>query len=379
MSNHSILLILLVMVAVGALMAGCTSQPAVPTLPKVAISSPGDNAVLPTGDIPVMIQVQNFSIVDKEGQTNVKGEGHVHYYLDVSPIPSDPTKPAIPANANAIWAHVATTSYTFSNVAPGMHTITVQLVNNDHTPVTPPATTAVMVTVTGVSGEPTVTLISPANGATVTGGTIPVSIGTSNFNIVDKQGQPNVPGEGHVHYYLDVSPIPSDPTKPAIPADANAIWAHVAATSYTFTNVSSGTHTVSVQLVNNDHTPVTPLATGSVSVTASGAATMTSTPTQGAQTVDVSLIAKNIAFDKSTITVPAGSKVVMTFDNQDSGVPHNFALYTSSSATTKLFAGDFVTGPKKVTYTFTAPSQPGTYFFRCDVHPETMTGSFVVT
>jgi len=31
------------------------------------------------------------------------------------------------------------------------------------------------------------------------------------------------------------------------------------------------------------------------------------------------------------------------------------------------------------TYTFTAPSTPGTYFFRCDVHPETMTGQFIVT
>ena len=176
-----------------------------------------------------------------------------------------------------------------------------------------------------------------------------------------------------------ISPIPSDPTKPAIPADANAIWAHVAATSYTFTNVPAGTHTVTVQLVNNDHTPVTPLATSTVTVSVAAASTATPTSTPGSQTVAVSLSAKNIAFDKSTITVPAGAKVVMTFDNQDSGIPHNFALYTDSTAKTKIFAGDFVTGPKTVTYTFTAPSQPGTYFFRCDVHPTVMTGSFVVT
>ncbi len=29
-------------------------------------------------------------------------------------------------------------------------------------------------------------------------------------------------------------------------------------------------------------------------------------------------------------------------------------------------------------YTFTAHSQPGTYFFRCDVHFTMMTGQFVV-
>jgi len=263
MSKLKLFLILLVMAGICALMAGCTSQPAVPAVPKVIITSPVDGATLPSGNVAVTIQVQNFSIVDKQGQANVVGQGHVHYYLDVSPIPSDPTKPAIPADANATWAHIGATSYTFTNVSPGMHTVAVQLANNDHTPVIPLATSSVMITVAG----------------------LPVS-----------------------------TPTP------------------------TTTTISSG-----------------------------------------GQTVPVSLIAKNKAFDKSTITVPAGATVVMTFDNQDSGTTHNFALYTDSTAKTKIFAGDFVTGPKTVTYTFTAPSQPGTYFFRCDVHPTFMTGSFVVT
>jgi plastocyanin len=104
----------------------------------------------------------------------------------------------------------------------------------------------------------------------------------------------------------------------------------------------------------------------------------TSTPTTASQTVPITLTAKNITFDTKTITVPAGSTVVMTFINDDAGIPHNFALYTDSSATTRIFAGDFVTGVKTVTYTFTAPATPGNYFFRCDVHPEAMTGTFVV-
>jgi plastocyanin len=105
----------------------------------------------------------------------------------------------------------------------------------------------------------------------------------------------------------------------------------------------------------------------------------TTAPTSVGKTVPVTLIAKNIAFDMSTISVPAGSTVVMTFVNNDTNVPHNFALYTDSKATTKIFAGDLVTGVKTVTYTFTAPSAPGNYFFRCDTHPEIMTGTFVVT
>jgi len=62
----------------------------------------------------------------------------------------------------------------------------------------------------------------------------------------------------------------------------------------------------------------------------------------------------------------------------DAGVPHNFAVYTDSSSTTPIFKGPIVTGPTTTTYTFTAPSTPGSYFFRCDVHPTTMTGTFVV-
>jgi plastocyanin len=103
------------------------------------------------------------------------------------------------------------------------------------------------------------------------------------------------------------------------------------------------------------------------------------TPTGGGATVPVTLTARNIAFDTTKITVPAGSTVVMTFINNDANIPHNFALYTDSSASKKIFAGDIVTGVKTVTYTFTAPTTPGNYFFRCDVHPEMMTGTFVVT
>ena len=71
------------------------------------------------------------------------------------------------------------------------------------------------------------------------------------------------------------------------------------------------------------------------------------------------------------------SPFTIAFDNQDLGVPHNVAIYTDDSATKSLFIGEMVTGPKKVTYEV-GPLARGTYFFRCDVHPTTMTGTFVV-
>lgn len=113
--------------------------------------------------------------------------------------------------------------------------------------------------------------------------------------------------------------------------------------------------------------------------TATPAATTTPTgtpPTGG--TVTVNLVARNIAFDKDTITVPAGARVSIEFDNQDQGIPHNFALYRDSSASQTIFKGDIINGVRKITYQFTVPSDPGTYFFRCDTHPAQMTGDFVV-
>jgi len=101
------------------------------------------------------------------------------------------------------------------------------------------------------------------------------------------------------------------------------------------------------------------------------------TPPTGAE-VMIDLTAQNIAFSLSTITVPPGISVMVNFNNKDAGVPHNFAVYTTSAATDKIFIGQIITGPATTTYTFTAPSTPGNYFFRCDVHPTQMTGTLIV-
>jgi hypothetical protein len=42
-----------------------------------------------------------------------------------------------------------------------------------------------------------------------------------------------------------------------------------------------------------------------------------------------------------------------------------------------LFVGEVFSGPDVVTYEVPA-LDAGTYFFRCDVHPTTMTGTFLV-
>jgi plastocyanin len=128
-------------------------------------------------------------------------------------------------------------------------------------------------------------------------------------------------------------------------------------------------------------TPTRPAASPTAGAKASptGAAGPTATTAAGAETVEISAI-PTIKFDKDTITVKAGSQVTLRFTNSDTGVPHNWAAYTDSTASTPIPGAKTATctGPCEEQITFTAPSQPGDYFFRCDVHPTVMTGTLVV-
>jgi plastocyanin len=88
----------------------------------------------------------------------------------------------------------------------------------------------------------------------------------------------------------------------------------------------------------------------------------------------VQLVAKDVKFDKSQITVPAGKNVTIVFDNQDA-VPHNVAIYDSAERTKELFVGELQQTAGQITYQ--VPAQPpGSYYFVCSVHP-TMNGTYV--
>ena len=296
---------MLVVMTAGVLLSGCTTTPSTAGTPTIAISSPQNGEAVPAGNVTVTVRVTNFSIVDKQGQASVAGQGHVHFYMDVNPLPSDPSRPAIPTDPNAAWAHASGTTYTFTNVTPGTHTFAVQLANNDHTPVSPITTASITVIVSGPAAAPSVMIVSPQNGATVSAGNVTVTAMVSNFTVVDKQGQASVAGQGHLHFYMDVSPLPSTPGQPAIPPNAGAVWAHVSGTTYTFTNVTAGQHTFSVQLANNDHTPVIPIVTDSVTVTASGSST-TQVSTTGGTTTGATTTSTTIA-TTTTSSLSGGS------------------------------------------------------------------------
>jgi plastocyanin len=96
------------------------------------------------------------------------------------------------------------------------------------------------------------------------------------------------------------------------------------------------------------------------------------------QTVEVA--AFNIAFDTDTITIESDGQVRVRFDNQDEGVRHNIAFYNSSTDLTEVSAGSIglvFEGPNVDDTVFDIPTA-GEYFFRCDIHPTQMTGTFIV-
>jgi plastocyanin len=92
--------------------------------------------------------------------------------------------------------------------------------------------------------------------------------------------------------------------------------------------------------------------------------------------LDLKIRAKASKFDKKTLVATANADVLITLDNQDSGALHNVAIYDSRALKEKVFAGELFPGKKTVEYRFRTPDA-GSYYFRCDAHPD-MNGAFIV-
>lgn len=93
----------------------------------------------------------------------------------------------------------------------------------------------------------------------------------------------------------------------------------------------------------------------------------------------VEIAAENTEYDVSELgPVPAGEPILLQFDNDDPDLQHNWSLYETEESTEPLFKGEIITGVDTRDYTFTAPKEPGTYHYHCDIHPTQMQGDFIV-
>lgn len=86
-------------------------------------------------------------------------------------------------------------------------------------------------------------------------------------------------------------------------------------------------------------------------------------------------------FSTDCLAVPVGEPYTIDFNNQDPGQIHNVNVYTDDSATESLLMPSLeggISGPDSTTYEGDPIKEEGTYFFQCDYHSTSMTGTFVV-
>jgi len=119
--------------------------------PSVTIGAPADNApVGPKFDL--KLQTQNFNAsCALEGKGNVVGYGHYHVFVDMDMAGMAPGGMMSMAGMIAMPCS-DTVPVDLSVWANGQHTLTVMLVNNDHTPIAGPAPAMIMVNLQGSSG-----------------------------------------------------------------------------------------------------------------------------------------------------------------------------------------------------------------------------------
>ena len=90
----------------------------------------------------------------------------------------------------------------------------------------------------------------------------------------------------------------------------------------------------------------------------------------------ISLSVDDTGYDLRRITVlEAGQEVTITLQNNGQ-TAHGFTVYESLDMTTTIFVGDVIEAGESITYTFTAPSEPGIYYFWDDENPR-LTGTYV--
>jgi plastocyanin len=87
------------------------------------------------------------------------------------------------------------------------------------------------------------------------------------------------------------------------------------------------------------------------------------------------IVAQNVQFTSSTLSLPADKPVTLTFDNKDS-TAHNVGIFDKKGGK-ELFKGSVVTGPTSTDYKV-SPLKAGTYYFQCDIHPDSMNGTLTV-
>ncbi len=169
----------------------------VSTAPEVELTSPDPGSFVSPLGFDVRLDVRGFTFDGGAvGQSNQPGVGHAHLLVN-----------------DVVVAEVASREVVTPALDEGDATLSVELVNNDHSPLSPPAGDAIDISI----AAPQLTVLTPAEGATlISAPEVAVEYSVIGFTLdPDDVNSPSsdVPaGVGHSHIYLNGQYQGLDPT-----------------------------------------------------------------------------------------------------------------------------------------------------------------------
>ncbi|TAM92807.1 hypothetical protein EPN42_00035 [bacterium] len=179
-------------------------------MPSITILAPAAGSNVATSEIPVAVATKDFSVeCTHVGQPGAPGRGHIHAMVD--------------GTSMAVMTNVyCSKQFTISGegLQPGKHILAVILATDAHDNASMPAEVTFTyqpqspqpLPAPAESGKPSLTILSPGNGARV-GKTFDLKVAVSNFQLsCDLEGRPNIAGYGHLHVFVTQSGVTDKPS-----------------------------------------------------------------------------------------------------------------------------------------------------------------------
>ncbi|PWT75117.1 MAG: hypothetical protein C5B60_05775 [Chloroflexi bacterium] len=227
----------------------------------IAIASPASGTMVTDNALSVTVATSGYTLsCDFAGKADQQGIGHYHVLLDKSLV-------------NMFCTPTATIS--MQNVSRGMHTLTVVPALNDHSEVEvngksirfdyEPTNPLPALTDATFAGKPSITILSPKNGDTVSGA-FDIIVQVTNYNLsCDLMGKPDVAGYGHWHANLDSMSGPMMGMGTMLGMSCSTLF-HA-----TTAGLKAGqTHTIIALLTDDGHAPLNPAVDSQVTVKIGG-------------------------------------------------------------------------------------------------------------
>lgn len=208
------------------------------TAPGLVLEDPDHGDTIRSSSVDLSMTLENMVLDTSLGSANVEGHGHIHVAVDGGPA-----------------MEAASLNVTITDIVPvnsvELHpTLTVELVQNDHSSLSTPVLDQAVVIVP--FNAPRVAIGAPVESATV-GTSLALDFSYANFELVDfTTAIAESNGQGHYHVLVDGAEVLDGFT----------------ASPTTNLQLAPGDHTVRFELRSNQHDPLTPPVVDIVHVTA---------------------------------------------------------------------------------------------------------------